>query len=80
MITHDITTLEFKKRYDDGDIVCLLAQMLAHDSFGKGFDLSYKKPVIIVRFIQRAEELIAKLDKHNLEIIKRKDSQNEQER
>lgn len=80
MYEHILTSEEFKKRYDDEDIVCLLAQMLAHDSFGKGFDLSHKKPVIILRFIQRAEELIAKLNKHNLEIIKRKYSQNEQEK
>jgi hypothetical protein len=77
MIAYDITASDFKKRYDNEDIVCLLAQMLAQNSFGVGFDLSHKKPVIIIRFIQRAEELIAKLDKHNLEIIKRKDLQNE---
>ena len=69
MISIDITASEFKERYNNGDIVCLLAQYMAYDSFGYNYNLEYKKPNIIMSYIHRAEELIGKLKKQNLEII-----------
>jgi len=80
VINYDMTATEFQRRYDEGDIICLLAQQIASESFGEGYKLSHKKPVNIVRYIHRAEEFIEKLKKHDLEIIHiRKDEQNEQE-
>lgn len=79
MIIFDITTLEFQKKYNGGDIICILAQQMAEDTFGQTFNLAYKKPTTIIRFMHRAEEMIEKLKKHDLEIvhIKQKDTQNE---
>ncbi len=71
MIPYDITTLDFKRKCDEGDIVCLLAQMLAQDMFGKRFDLRYKKPIVILQFMQKAEELIIKLNEYDLQIVRK---------
>lgn len=81
MIKYDITATEFQKRYDAGDIICILAQQMAAEAFGQEYNLMYKKPATIIQFIHRAEEMIKQLKKHNLEIIhiKKKDIQNEQE-
>ncbi len=51
---YDITTLEFKKRYESGDIVCILAQVMAKNAFGKDFNLTHKRPSTIEKFVHCA--------------------------
>ena len=63
-----ITTKEFNDRLEKGDVVCKVAAALADSSFVP-INLRLSNKYIIHSYINKAEELISKLDKHNLEIV-----------
>jgi len=67
MIKQDfMTSSEFEKRLAADDEVCVLAQALADEAMGQGYNLSYKKEFIRQRYVDLATDLIKKLQKHNL--------------
>jgi len=70
MIKQDcITSTEFDKKLQEDDEICVLAQALADEAMGQGYNLSYKKDFIRQRYIDLAEDLKRKLLKHNLIIV-----------
>lgn len=76
MIHQDcITSTEFDKRIQQDDEICVLAQALADEAMGAGYNLSYKKDFIRQRYMDLAKDLIKKLDKHNLIIIHKNKSE-----
>lgn len=76
MIHQDyMSSTEFDKRIQNDDEVCVLAQALAEETMGTGYILSYKKDFIRQRYIDLANDLIKKLDKHNLIIIHKNKSE-----
>ena len=50
-------------------IECVLAQALADESMGQGYNIVNKKDFIRHKYIELAKDLIAKLERHDLNII-----------
>lgn len=63
-----ISASEFENRCNRGDVVCILAQLLADDALGN-YNLSHKSNTVRQKYIDMAETLIRKLNKRNLTII-----------
>jgi len=61
-----MTSMEFKELYNNDDIVCVLAQALAEEAMGQGYNIADRKDFIRQKYIDLAEDLIEKLEKHNL--------------
>lgn len=76
MIKQDfITSTEFDKRFQADDEICVLAQALADEAMGAGYNLSYKKDFIRQRYMDLAKDLIKKLNRHNLIIVHKNKSE-----
>lgn len=67
-----MTSMEFKTLYDKDDIVCVLAQALAEEAMGQGYNIIDKKDFIRQKYVDLATDLIEKLEKHNLIITQKK--------
>jgi len=68
----NISGSEFKKLFEEGDEVCILANALVEESVYIATDLSYAKDHIRVKFIEEAIRLIKNLKQHDLQIIHKK--------
>jgi len=76
MIQQDyISSTDFVRRYQEDDEICVLAQALVEEAMGVGYNLAYKKDFIRQRYVDLAEDLIKKLDKHNLTIVHKNKSE-----
>ena len=60
---------DFKKKFEDGDEICVLANALLKESVYSVTDLGNAKEQIRIKFIEEAIRLIKNLEEHNLKII-----------
>lgn len=74
-----MTSIEFSKLYKEDDVVCVLAQALAEESLGRGYNIVNKSTFIRQKYIDLAEDLIEKLEKHNLIITHTNTEKNSEE-
>jgi len=65
----NISGQEFKKRFEQGDEVCVLANALLKDSVYLTNDLSSAKDHVRQKFIEEAERLIKNLNEHDLYLV-----------
>ena len=65
----NMSAMEFKKRYDVGDVLCRLAQTMAKESLGQDYMLYNKKPTTIQGFVNRAQDFIGSLEREHLQLI-----------
>jgi hypothetical protein len=73
-----MSSIEFGKKLESEDIVCVLAQALAEEALGSDYKLVNKKNFIRQRYIDLAADLIMKLERHHL-IITHKNEEIDEE-
>ena len=61
-----MSSTDFDKGLKSEDIVCVLAQALAEEALGSDYRLVNKKNFIRQRYIDLANDLIKKLERHHL--------------
>ena len=61
--------LDFRKKLEENDEICVLANALLKESVYSVTDLGNAKEQIRIKFIEEAIRLIKNLEEHNLKII-----------
>lgn len=59
---------EFKRKAEEGDVQCILAQLLAEEQMGNQVNLAHGKDFIIHKYLEQAAHLMEKFENKGLTI------------
>lgn len=65
----NMSGIDFRKKFEENDEICVLANALLKESAYSVTDLGNAKEQIRIKFIEEAIRLIKNLEEHNLIII-----------